>query len=337
MPKGLLGASPRGGSASPLDRELADATRAAKAVGVIRQLAPAPTADPALTAVLTPILTEWGTQMVEQMRRTGQPPSQDDVSAAIKRAVDLKTLKSLDEAPSAPQPTTATEMMALAQGAASIHQGAAETAMAQAEQERQRRAEAEENAAGQASYARQDEAGKWSTMLKITQDNNALMLALYKDLALQQQQALIDKHAQQLAAINEKLDVYSTAHKRELDTTERLHAADLEAKEKEAAWALDKLRLEHQLAAAPRSETVQDMLNKTWAEQQGRLMKLEADDKEEEARQKRERSDEFTSLLSDFREHVLPNVGQFLGGPAPVVRHGIPPVPPPPDVAPEAN
>ena len=335
MPKGLLGASPRGGGGSPLDRELADAVRGAKAVGVVRALNPAPAPDPNLTAVLTPILTEWGNQMVDQMRRTGQAPTQDDVSAAIKRAIDLRTLKTLDEGLPTPQPTSATEMMGLAQAAASIHQGAAETALAQAEQERQRRAEAEENAAGQAAYARQDEAGKWGAMLEMVKDSNAMVLTLYQQSFAQQMQAQAAQHAQTLSAINEKLEVHTAAQQRDLESRERLHAAELAAKEKEAAWALERVKLEHAMAAAPRSDSPQEIMNRHWAEQQSRLFKIEADDKEEEARQKRERGDETTEILSTVREHIGPvlnGLGSFLGGPAPVVRHGIPPVPPPPEV-----
>lgn len=333
MPKGLLGASPRGGNASPLDRELADATRAAKAVGVIKQLAPPPAQDPSLAALLAPVVQTLGEQLADQVRRTGQPPTTDDVTEKIKRLLDLKTLSAIDSPPPAPQPTSATEMMALAQGAASIHQGAAETALAQAEQERQRRAEAEENAAGQASYARQDEASKWAIVMKMTETQNDTILAMMERLSTQAAAAREAQYTQQLAAINEKLDAYSAAHKAELATTERLHAADLTAKEKEAAWALEKLKLEHALAAAPRSDSPQEVMNRHWAEQQSRLFKIEADDKEEEARQKRERGDEITSVLSSINEHILPNLGAFIAGPG-APRRSIPPVPPPPEEAP---
>lgn len=333
MPKGLLGASPRGGNASPIDRELADAVRGAKAVGVVRALNPAPAPDPNLTAVLAPVLTEWGNQMVDQMRRTGQPPSQDDVAAAIKRAVDLRTLKALDDPPAAPAPTTATEMMALAQGAASIHQGAAETALAQAEQERQRRAEAEEGAAGQAAYARQDEAAKWGTMLEMLKDSNAMVLNLYQQSFAQQMQAQASQYAQTLAAINDKLEVHTAAQARDLESRERLHQADLAAKEREAEFKLKELDYQHKLAAGPRSVTPQDVLNQIWAEQKGRELKLEVDDKEAEAAARRERSALSNDILADVKDslpNLLKGASQFFGGPAPVARHGIAPTPPPP-------
>lgn len=330
MPKGLLGASPRGGAGSPLDRELADAVRGAKAVGVVRALNPAP--DPNLTALLAPVIQTVGEQLADQVRRTGQAPTADEVTDKIKRLLDLKTLNAIENPQPAPQPTSATEMMGLAQAAASIHQGAAETALAQAEQERVRRAEAEDSAGAQASYARQDEATKWAAVLEMTKDTNATVINLMQQLAAQQRQADLAGFQQTLSAINDKLEIHTAAQARELEARERLHASDLAAKDREAEFKLRELDYQHKLAAAPRSETPQDLLNKTWAEQQGRLIRVEADDKEAEAVARREREHITNDIYQDVREELpglLKGVAGFLGGSAPAVRNGIPPVPPP--------
>lgn len=327
---------PRGGNSTPLEREVAAQVKQVGAVATAAQLQRLgqPTGDPTLQGLVAPIVEEIGRQMAERLRTTGEPPSPDEVTSAIKAAVGAKILKTLDGPdPGAAGPQTAQDVLAMAKGAADIHRDAAATAMEQAEQERQRRQEAEESLGQAAQAARQDEGNKWAVVLELSQKNHDQVLTMMQQLTTLQLTNQQQSFQSTIDAINQKLDLHTAAQQRELEAKERLHAADLAAKEREAEFKLKELDYQHKLTAGPRSATPQDVLNQIWAEQKGRELKLEVDDKEAEAAARRERSALSNDILADVKDslpNLLKGASQFLGGPAPVARHGIAPTPPPP-------
>jgi len=320
MPKGLLQG---GGGASPVERQLAEAVRDAKAVGVVRALQPSPT-DP-LASLSTAL------DVLNKFRAATETPAKelDDVEKALKRAADAIAVKHLE--PDA-APHTAHEMLDMARAAVEIHQGAAQTALAQEEAERARRQEAEESAGAQASYARQDEANKWATLLTVTKESNGTVLSLMERLFSQQLSTQQTQFQQTLAQINEKLDATREAFTQRLEAERQLHAQELSQREKEEQWKLERLKLTQELQAAPRAASPQDTLNQIWAQAEGKKLLVGAEEYEAEAKAKRERAEIVNEVLDTVRENtgpVLRAIANLGGASTGAPRNGIPATLPP--------
>lgn len=327
MPKNLLRG---GGAASPVERELAETLRDAKAASVVRALTPAP-ADP-LTSLNTAL------DVLTKFRTATEAPAKelDDVEKALKRAADAIAVKSLDPASAAPAPASGQEMVEMARSAVEIHRTAAQTALEQEAAERERRQEAEATVGQAAASAREDEASKWSAMIAIQKDNNQTVLTMMEQMFGQQLTAQQQSFQQTLAAINEKLDLKTAVAQAESEARERLHAAELTQREKEAQWALERLKFEHELQAAPRAATPQDALNQIWAQAEGKKLLVSAEDFEAEAKAKRERAEIGNDILDSVRENIGPvlrGLANLGGASQGAPRNGIPATPPPPPAA----
>lgn len=142
----------------------------------------------------------------------------DPIRAEVARTLRAKreawetqnALRMVDGEPAAPGVAipaagSLTEAVAAAAGVANLHRGAADTALALADQERDRRVEAEERAGGAFQAGQQEANSVWSKFAEITQGYQGTILALVQEGHKAQVEALQQRQADVLAQINENI------------------------------------------------------------------------------------------------------------------------------------
>lgn len=292
------------------------------------ELNPAPARDANLDAVLKPVLESVGRQIAERVAATGQAPSQDETDRMLDRTLNRLTKSTVirqlsqgqDPTAAAPGPTTAQQFTEMTRAAVEIHRGAAETALHQAEDERQRRIEAENDVGGAVEAAVAREEARNDFILKLFQTQSASELQRERDLAqLRLEVAQANKDAA-LAEINRKIDQVIGTYERQIQGLEARHASETARIAAEHVKDLKIAELTHQYdlvsKMVPRADTPQDIVNRAWAEAQSAKLRDDAETEKALNTERIQTQQQFTELLKKGVE-VLPDaaVGLLQGIP----------------------
>lgn len=257
------------------------------------------------------------------------------------------------------------ELIHMAQAVATLHQGAANTALTVADMERKRRMESEQEAAGQADAAREDERAKASSTVEIVRQMSDMAQANIRGAYEMQASFQQQLQAAEARALSERLTAIDERARLQQAHADERYAALIEAERAEKAKLAQQLermsqprsveQMKAELIAAqmasgnldgvltmlgvPRGESVDEYLQKGHAQRYLRGLDNDEARKQEDHAMRQRFIDESISLL----QHIGPAIGASLGNPvgAPV-RNGMgaqPPgfEPPEPDAGVVAN
>lgn len=222
------------------------------------------------------------------------------------------------------------ELISMATAVANLHQGAANTALQVAEVERKRRIETEGELGAAVEQARQEERDKADGVVGIIKEITALTLQYQKDSADMQQRLAASNNDTQLAAIRAEITAMreNTALQQKIIEQNYQHQLEREREERQRAQqqvqvlsqpkSLEQMKAElvaAQMAAGnldgvlamlgvPRGESVQDYLDKGYAQRY--LRGLDADDM-----RKQEQHENMQGLIQTAQQH-LPKLVQSI-------------------------
>lgn len=314
-------------------RDVRNATLLKKGIAKMSQAEPEWTTE----ALLRPILETLGQKVRDQLAAQGATASDDVIDHELKKLLNRLSINKVitdlvraEQPPAPPVPTTTTDLTQMATAAVNIHQGVAETMRQTAEDERQRRLEAEESVSQVAASVRQDEQAKAASTMEWMGKTFELMQSMTKEMYEQRLAFERERHQEVLERLEktaqEAIQKVVGAYEDKLAVTHQLH-------EKDKALIAKDFELEKTRLLVPHTKTPQERLNETWAEIQAQKMAygFEAEKRKDAA--DAETQAKLGQLLDTAIAHLPTVVTGLVNAGSPTPQHGIPGTPPPPPEA----
>lgn len=285
----------------PLSRQLSQAVYDLRNSTIAKQLSGGDADEVTMQGLFKPIVATVAEQMVAKMKE-GQAPQQEDVNTImmehLKQRLLQKQIDELDRGGDRGNGGMPKDVMAFAEGAVNIQKAAADTAMSVADRERQLRLEAEQNAAGMAQYAREEEQQKANQSIELMREMQTMVMTMmekshtqdmaFKDYQMNTTVESLKKTAEDAIASLKTNFQEALALKDELHQ----HKLDLVSKDHE-------LKLVKQQAALPLNQDPQYLHQVNWVNWQAEQQKRQL------AREDAEHADKLeTSRV--IREDILP-------------------------------